>query len=117
MNDINNSSQIPLVILIGPDTVSYGEIFSGILQDAGRAILIGEQTEGNVETLWGYDFDDGSRAWIAHDTFRPANHPDQDWEVTGIIPDINIIVDWVEYSVDDDPAVIEALEYFDQSIP
>jgi carboxyl-terminal processing protease len=117
VNDVSGSSRIQLAILIGSNTVSYGEIFSGILQDIGRAILIGDQTEGNVETLWGYNFDDGSRAWIAHDTFRPVKHPDQDWEETGIIPDINLIVDWDEYPLTEDPAVIEAIHYFDQTNP
>ena len=60
-------------MLVGPDTISFGEIFSGILKDQGRATLIGETTSGNVEILWGYDFKDGSRAWIAHDTFKRNN--------------------------------------------
>ena len=112
--DINGSSEVPLVILIGPDTVSYGEVFAGVLKDIGRAYLIGETTEGNIETLWGYDFDDGSRAWIAHETFRPLNHPDQDWEETGIIPDLALVSNWDEYTLETDPAVLAALEYLDK---
>jgi hypothetical protein len=68
---------------------------------------------GNIETLWGYDFDDGSRLWIAHETFRPRDHPDQDWEQTGIIPDLEVIVNWDEYTTENDPAVLAALDYFD----
>ena len=102
-----------MVVLVGPNTVSFGEIFSGILKDTHRAYLIGEKTDGNIEILWGYTFEDGSRAWIAHDTFRPVNHPEHDWEQTGIIPDLTIPVAWEEYSVKEDPAVQAALEYFD----
>lgn len=112
-NYVLNSGEIPLVVLIGPNTVSFGEIFSGILKDTQRAYLIGEQTDGNIEILWGHTFDDGSRAWIAHDTFRPINHPDHDWEQTGIIPDLTVPVSWDDYTINDDPAVKAALEYFD----
>lgn len=110
---ILDSAEIPLVVLIGPETVSFGEIFSGILKDINRAYLIGEQTDGNIEILWEYEFADGSKAWIAHDTFRPVNNPNQDWEQTGIIPHLTVPVEWDEFSVKDDPAIQAALDYFD----
>ena len=112
--DINGSQQLPLVVLVGPGTASYGEVFSGVLKDVSRAYLIGETTDGNVETLWGYDFDDGSRAWLAHESFRPINHQKDNWEESGIIPDQTVIAGWDEYSLDNDPVVQAALEYFGQ---
>lgn len=111
--DINGSQALPLVVLVGKNTVSYGEIFSGILKDSGRAYLIGEASEGNVETLWGYNFDDGSRAWIAHESFRPANHPEENWEELGIVPDLALPASIYDYSLETDPAVLAALEHFD----
>ena len=113
--DINGSTTVPLVVLIGLDTASFGEIFSGILKDQGRATLIGETTEGNVETLYGYDFDDGSRAWIAHDTFRPLNHPEEDWEHSGIIPHLTAPSAWDLITFETDPAIHAALDFFDSS--
>lgn len=113
--DIGGSTTVPLVVLIGLDTASFGEIFSGILNDQNRATLIGETTEGNVETLWGYDFDDGSRAWIAHDTFRPLNHPEADWEHSGIIPHIDAPSAWDRVTFETDPAIHAALDFFDTS--
>lgn len=112
-NPVGNSQTVPLVVMVGPDTVSYGEVFSGVLKDVGRAYVIGETTDGNVETLWGYDFDDGSRAWIAHDSFRPFQHPDENWEETGIVPDLSIPVNWEEVSFETDPAIQAAVEYLD----
>ena len=112
--NVYGSQEIPLVVLIGRDTVSFGEVFSGILQDIGRAYLIGEQTDGNVEVLHVYDFMDGSRAWVAQETFRPLNHPQQDWEISGIIPDQTIISYWDAVVLDKDPVVIAALNYFDK---
>jgi len=113
MRDINGSQDLAMVILVGKDTVSFGEIFSGALQDLHRAYLIGETTDGNVETLWGYDFADGSRAWIAHETFRPVNNPQANWEENGIIPDLTVLSDWDEYTLENDPVVLAALAYLD----
>ncbi len=112
--NVAGSATLPLVVLIGRDTVSFGEIISGILQDQKRAYLIGQPTEGNIELLWSYDFVDGSRAWIAHETFYPINHPEQDWEKTGIHPDLLIASNWDEVTLSTDPQILAALEYFDQ---
>ena len=111
--NINHSQEIPLVVLVGEGTASFGEIFSGILQDQQRAYLIGETTDGNVETLWGYAFADGSRAWIAHDVFQPLNHPEADWEEFGIIPDLQVISEWDLVTLETDPVIEAALDYFD----
>ena len=85
------------------------------LSDTDRATLIGETTLGNVEILWGYDFDDGSRAWIAHDTFIPINNQDANWEETGLIPLIQVSAPWDLYTFETDPAIQAALEYFDSN--
>ncbi|OGN95292.1 MAG: hypothetical protein A2Z71_00200 [Chloroflexi bacterium RBG_13_50_21] len=114
MHDINGSSRVPLVVLVGSGTASFGEIFAGILQDMGRAFLIGTPTEGNVEILWSYDFEDGSQLWLANETFRPLNYPDQDWEKSGIIPDITISGEFDEYSLNNDPAVKAAIQYLSE---
>jgi carboxyl-terminal processing protease len=112
--DINGSQTVPMVVMVGPDTVSFGEIYSGILQDTGRAYVIGETTYGNVELLLGYTFADGSRAWIAHDKFIPLNHLDADWEATGIVPDLSVPAPWDLFTLETDPAVKAALDYFDK---
>ena len=85
-----------------------------MLKDIGRAYLIGEQTDGNVEILYVYNFSDGSRAWIAEETFRPLNNPSQNWEITGIVPDLVAISSWDEVTLASDPAVLASLEYFDK---
>jgi C-terminal peptidase prc len=109
--DINGSLQVPIVVLVGDGTASFGEIFSGILGDIGRAYIIGETTEGNVEILYVYNFSDGSRAWIARETFRPLNNPEQNWEQTGIVPDLVVPSEWDLFTLATDPAVQAALEY------
>jgi carboxyl-terminal processing protease len=108
-NPVNNSQTVPLVVLAGPDTVSFGEIFSGILQDQGRAKIVGQTTMGNVETLHGYNFEDGSRAWIAEERFDPI-HSHAIWEKNGVKPDVVAYADWDTFTFENDPSIAAALK-------
>lgn len=106
--DVEGSQSVPLVVLIGEDTVSYGEVFAGVLQDQARARLVGEATAGNVETLHGYNFQDGSRLWIAEERFVPAISQAA-WEGVGVQPDVEVVAPWHTFSVEDDPVLAAAL--------
>ena len=106
---VHNSQSVPLFLLIGEDTVSYGEIFAGVLQDLGRAKLVGQTTLGNVERLHAMDFPDGSRLWLAVERFDPLNSQ-ADWEEQGIVPDIPVTAAWEDFTAEDDPAVVAALQ-------
>ena len=82
--------------------------FSGVLQDTGRAKIVGQTTPGNVETLHGYDFEDGSRMWIAEEVFDPSiSHAK--WEETGIVTDLEAYADWDIFTFENDPSVAAAL--------
>lgn len=108
--NINGSQEVPLVILVDTDTVSFGEIFSGILRLSGRAKIVGQNTLGNVEVLFGYSFSDGSRAWIASATFEPVGEESGIWERTGIIPDHLVPTRWDLFTEATDPALAKAVE-------
>jgi C-terminal peptidase prc len=108
-NPIHNSQTVPLVVMVSKDTVSFGEIFSGVLRDARNAKIVGETSLGNVEVLHGYDFEDGSVIWIASETFD-SDFSDDNWEETGIIPDIEAYAPWDTFYFDTDPALNAALE-------
>ena len=106
---INNSQQVPLVILVGEDTVSYGEIFTGVLQDIGRAEVVGKNTLGNVEVMRSYAFLDGSRIWIAEERFEPPVSA-VDWEKDGIKPDVAVDFDWSTFTFESDPCIRAAID-------
>ncbi|MCS6909946.1 MAG: S41 family peptidase [Anaerolineales bacterium] len=108
--DVNGSQSVPLVVLVDVDTVSYGEIVSGVLRVSGRAIIVGQTTFGNVERLWSYDFEDGSRAWIASETFEPPGETNGIWEETGIVPDYSVPTRWDLFTEATDPALAKAVE-------
>jgi carboxyl-terminal processing protease len=105
---IANSDTVPLVVVVSQDTVSYGEIFAGVLKDQGRATITGETSLGNVEVLYGFPFDDGSEAWIASATFQPENSS-VNWEETGIIPDLPAFAPWDTFTFETDPSIAAAL--------
>ncbi len=107
--EIGNSQTVPLVVLVELETASFGEIMSGVLQNSGRAQIVGQNTLGNVEVLWGYDFEDGSRAWIAHDTFEPTGLDLGVWEETGIVPDVSVPTRWDLFTEATDPTFPAAL--------
>jgi carboxyl-terminal processing protease len=106
---IQNSQTVPLVVMVSKNTVSFGEIFAGVLKDSGRAKVVGETSLGNVEVLHGYNFEDGSQLWIASETFDSA-FSDTNWEETGIIPDVQAYAEWDTFYFDTDPSIAAALE-------
>ena len=105
---IQNSQTVPLVVMVSQDTVSYGEIFAGIMRDSRDAKITGETSLGNVEVLHGYDFEDGSQLWVASERFYPA-HSDEDWEQTGIVPDLPAYAAWDTFTFESDPSIAAAL--------
>jgi carboxyl-terminal processing protease len=55
----------PLVVVVGSESASAGEIVPAALLDAGRARVVGEATTGNVEAVRAYALSDGSRVLVA----------------------------------------------------
>lgn len=106
---VGNSQNVRLAVLVSKDTVSYGEVFAGVLQDIGRAKIVGQTTRGNVETLRGYSFKDGSRVWIAAESFEPARSR-LGWEKRGVKPDVEAYADWDTFTFENDPAVAASVK-------
>ncbi|HEY3288864.1 MAG TPA: S41 family peptidase [Anaerolineae bacterium] len=107
---VGNSQTVPIMVLTGHSTASYAEVFAGILRAMGRARLVGQKTGGNIETLHAHDFEDGSLAWIAEETFKLPNG--RNWEGEGLTPDIAVNKGWDEITEDDDPVLTTALKAF-----
>lgn len=106
---IQNSQTVPLIVMVSEDTASFGEIFAGLMRDARGAKITGETSLGNVEVLHEYNFRDGSEMWIAAETFD-SDFSDDDWEATGIIPDLPAPAEWDSFDFDTDPAIAASLE-------
>lgn len=101
------SQRLPLAVLIGPATESYAEVMAGALQAKGRAKLIGQNTAGNIETLRAREFEDGSRLWLAEESFKLSNG--NSWEGVGLAPDITVAATWDEHTAENDPVIAQAV--------
>ena len=63
--NVGGSQQLPLVLLVGPDTEGSPEIFAATLQDSGRATIIGLPTAGKIFGYSTVPLPDGSRLTLA----------------------------------------------------
>ena len=82
----NHEVDLPIVILLNENSASASELFSGAMQDYGRAIVVGTQSfgKGIVQTI--RSFPDGSTVeFTTHYYFTPAA---RNIHKKGITPDI-----------------------------
>ncbi len=75
----------PVVVVVGSETVSAGELVALALQDRGRARVVGEPTAGNVEAVQGFTLPDGSRLLLAVADLRGPNGLSF---AAGVVPDV-----------------------------
>ncbi|MEJ2736828.1 MAG: S41 family peptidase, partial [Anaerolineae bacterium] len=79
---------LPLVVLTDAGTASASEIVSGALQDAGRALLVGETTFGTGTVLNEFDLSDGSSLLLATEEWLTPEGR-LIWH-HGIVPDVQV---------------------------
>lgn len=78
----------PIAILINPFSASASEIVAGALQDAGRAIIVGETSvgKGSVQSIIPINENEGLRLTTAR-YYLPSGRTIHD---SGVVPDIRI---------------------------
>ncbi|MEO5951115.1 MAG: S41 family peptidase [Chloroflexia bacterium] len=103
---------IPVVILTDGGAESYAEVLAASIQEKGRAKVVGVHSAGNTETIYQYNFDDGSRLWCAQEGFKRLDG--SNLEGTGVIPDYVIDVEWTSYPESEDPHILKAIELIKQ---
>ena len=70
-----NRLQLPMVVLVDAGTASAAEIVSGALQDAKRALVVGEKTFGTGTVLEEFGLRDGSALMLAvREWLTPDGH-------------------------------------------
>ncbi len=106
-NNVLNSQQVPLLLLIGPDTQGASEMFAASLQASGRAVLIGLPTPGQVMGFDQFVLPDGSQVFYATSSYHTPDG--EDLAITGVHPDIPVDVGWDEVDDDLDPVISRAL--------
>jgi carboxyl-terminal processing protease len=106
--DLYTSQSVPLILLVGSHTSGFPEIFAASLQAENRAMVLGENTPGEVETTTSFYLPDGSRLFVETTSFRLPNGVEIG--TTGVQPDIRIDAGWDDVLPDDDPVLDRAIE-------
>ena len=83
----------PVVLLIDGQSHSAAEYFATVLQQSGRAVLVGMPTAGNTEGIAGFNLADGSLIRLAISTILLPDG--RTLEDVGVLPDVQIpFGDW-----------------------
>lgn len=108
--DYFGSQTIPLVVLVGEHTNGMAEIFAAFVQSSNRGIVIGSDTEGNVESQIGFPLPDGGQIFIASTAIRDITN--QNIGLTGFSPKVKNETHWDEIHPDEDPVIEQAIQSF-----
>lgn len=96
-----------VVVLVGEATGSAAEIFAAVLQDHGRATLVGRRTAGAVLASWFYRLPDGGELQLSlFDYIAPKGRR---IEAAGVTPDIVVPLTLQEFRAGRDRDLEEAL--------
>lgn len=96
----------PTVVIVGSETASAGEIVAGALAAGGRARVVGETTQGNVEAVRAYALSDGSRVLVAIARVEASDGALLD---AGVTPEVTARASVLDLARGVDPPVAEAL--------
>ena len=101
-------ANLPIVVLIGDDTVSAAEMFAAGMRVRERARIVGVPSAGNTENLLAHNLPDGSRLWLAEYAYYL---PDGSLlEGQGVRPDRQVDAEWWRFAPEDDPQVHAAID-------
>lgn len=108
-NDLaDRYADIPVVVLVDEYSEAEAEQFAAIMQDQGRATIVGTQTSGQTHGANTLDFVDGSVLQIVSFGFQLPDG--QTMEGQGVTPDVEVDADWMAYPESEDPGILAALE-------
>jgi carboxyl-terminal processing protease len=108
-NDLADDFEgIPVVVLVDEETEADAEQMAAILQDQGRATVIGSQTSGQTHGTTTVEFKDGSLLQVVAFGFELPDGRTLEGE--GVTPDVPVDADWLAYTESEDPFLVAALE-------
>jgi len=97
----------PMVVLTGPGSASAAELLAGVLQETGRATIVGDTTRGAVTGTRAINLPDGGLLRIG---MIVMTTPDgRTLEKVGVVPDVVVPDDWRAVRDGRDPSLEAAL--------
>lgn len=109
-SSFQDNREVPLAILVGPETGGAGEQLAGILQDVGRANVIGSPTRGQVESTERFFLTNGSELVLPTWSVETINGQTLLGR-EGVTPNVETIGDWDQFTFVNDPSLAAAYEF------
>lgn len=106
--DSFSSQSVPLIVIVGQNTSGFPEILAASLQVSDRAVIIGSNTPGSVETTSSFYLPNGARIFIESASFRLPNG--EEIGNSGVKPNVEIEAGWDQVLPNADPVLDTAIE-------
>jgi carboxyl-terminal processing protease len=106
---IAGSQETPMAILVSEQTSGQAEAFAGILQDLGRAQVVGKPTRGDIAQFSTTTLP-SSRLQLRIPTGDYIGVKNKSWRDTGVQPGIASERSWEEFTADADPQLQQAID-------
>lgn len=106
-----SSQTVPLIILVGENTTGFPEILAAGLQASSRAMVVGANTPGAIETTTPFYLPNGALIFVESTSFRLLNG--EEIGNSGVKPDVEVEAGWDEVLPDADPVIEAAVKLLD----
>lgn len=105
----------PLAILVGPGTGSAAEIFAAVLQEHGRARVVGTKTPGAVLASQFYALPDGGQLQLSREDYVTPRG--RRLEGAGVRPDVELRPTLAQWRAGEDPMLVAAAKLLGAAAP
>ncbi|MFN4292945.1 MAG: S41 family peptidase [Thermoflexales bacterium] len=105
---IGGSQEVPMAVLVSELTSGQAEAFAGLLQDLGRAQIVGTKTSGQI-TQFATATLPSSRLRIQIPTGDYIGVKNNSWRGKGVTPNILSESAWEDFVAEDDPHIQQAI--------
>lgn len=106
---IGGSQEVPMAVLVSEQTTGQAEAFAGLLQDAGRAQIIGTPTRGLLAQFSPMTLP-SSQIQMLIPTGDYVGVKNNSWRGKGVQPNITSDKLWEEFTAEDDPQLKQAID-------
>jgi len=106
---IAGSQEVPLAVLVSELTTGQAEAFAGLLQDLGRAQIVGTRTRGEIVRSTTATLP-GSRLRVQIPTGDYISVKNNSWRGKGLTPNVISELAWEDFTAENDPHIRQAVD-------